>query len=68
MAGIGIIDKQNKAGGLISKMKDEYFGFDFDRMKPVSDAENKYFGYMVPVVSLQKGVQQGRLNDRKSDR
>ena len=46
-------------------MKDEYFGFDFDRMKPVSDAENKYFGYMVPVVSLQKGVQQGRLNDRK---
>ena len=63
--GIGIIDKQTRQAVLYQKMKDEYFGFDFDRMKPVSDAENKYFGYMVPVVSLQKGVQQGRLNDRK---
>ena len=56
---------QTQVNELYQKMKDEYFGFDFDRMKPVSDAENKYFGYMVPVVSLQKGVQQGRLNDRK---
>ena len=63
--GIGIIDKQTRQAVLYQKMKDEYFGFDFDRMKPVSDAENKYFGYMVPVISLQKGVQQGRLNDRK---
>lgn len=46
-------------------MKDELFGFEIDRLKPVEDPENTCFGYISPVASLQKRVQQGQVNDQK---
>lgn len=63
--GIGIIDKQTDQAVLYQKMKDEQFGFNYDRMKPVADAGNTYFGSVIPVASLQKKAQQERLSGRK---
>jgi hypothetical protein len=63
--GIGLIDKQTNQAVLYRKMKDELFGFEIDRLKPVEDPENTCFGYISPVASLQKRVQQGQVNDQK---